>query len=93
MTPEIQKILWTREATTPEQIMMLKMLDIFGDNEIKGTLTEIAGYLDIKRSYLITQLQGLRDLGWIETERAYLKTDGNLPKVSGITIRMKIKED
>lgn len=70
--------------------MMLKMLDIFGKREVTGNLTYLSECLDVKRSYLVTHLRELKDLDWIDTDREYLKTDGNLPKVAGVKIYIKV---
>lgn len=86
----IQKVLWTREASPPEQILMIKMLDIFGEKEVAGTLTDLAMYLDVKRSYLVTHMKGLKDLGWIETDRQYVKSNLNLPHVAGVKIKVTL---
>ena len=85
-----QKILWTSNASTREQVLMLKLLDLYGGNDITGNLHDIARLLGVKRSLLITILKGLRDLGWLETEKAYEKNVGNLPKVAGVQIKFTI---
>lgn len=86
----LQKILWTTTAKPREQVLMLRILDIYGPEGFEGTLEDIAKMMSMKRSLVIRMLRGLKELGWIESERQYEFTEKKLPHVTGCKYKITI---
>lgn len=85
-----QTILWTKGAKPREQILMLRLLDIYGPVGFEGTLEEISQMMLMPRSLVIRMLRGLKDLGWIESERQYEYSEKRLPLVTGCKYKFTI---
>lgn len=67
---------------------MLRLLDIFGKTKFEATLDELSEKLGMKYGQTVKMMTGLRELGWIETERIYEKSGGNLPHVKGCVYKL-----
>jgi Mn-dependent DtxR family transcriptional regulator len=86
----LQKILWTTTAKPREQVLMLRLMDIYGTEGFEATLEDIAKLMYMKRSLVIRMLKGLKELGWVESERQYEYTEQKLPHVKGCKYRFTI---
>jgi hypothetical protein len=69
MTP-IQKVVWTKNAKPREQLLMLRLMDVYG-SRCEVTMDEMAVGTGMGKPTLIKTLRGLKELGWITTERVY----------------------
>lgn len=69
---------------------MLKLLDLYGQETFEATLEEIASLLKVKRSLFIKILKGLKELGWVESDRVYDYSEKNLPHVKGSKYKITI---
>jgi hypothetical protein len=77
----IQTVIWTSNARMREQILMLRILDIYGPKEFVATLGEIAEAIAMNKAVVIRGLKGLKELQWIDSERIYKNNGSNLPVV------------
>jgi len=89
----IQVVVWTVNAKLREQLLMLRILDIYGSKEFDATFDEIAEKTLMKRSVVIKAMTGLKDLGWIESERNYKENGTNLPVVQNCKYRIIITDE
>lgn len=71
-------------------MVILQLLDLYGAGSFESTLEEIADTLKIKRSLFIKIVKGLKELGWIESERKYDYTEKNLPHVKGSQYKITV---
>jgi len=69
MTP-VQKVVWTKNAKPREQLLMLRLMDVYG-TRCEVTMDEMAVGAGMGKPTLIKTLRGLKELGWIQTERVY----------------------
>jgi len=69
MTP-VQKVVWTKNAKPREQLLMLRLMDVYG-TRCEITMDEMAEGTGMGKPTLIKTLRGLKELGWIQTERVY----------------------
>jgi hypothetical protein len=81
LTP-IQTVIWTNNAKHREQIFLLRLLDVYGLESFAATLEEIATHTGFHRDTVVRCLKGLKDLGYIQSDRMYEKNGSyNLPIV------------
>jgi hypothetical protein len=96
LTPQ-QMVIWTVNAKPREQILMLRILETYRRKQFTATINEIAELSHMSIGSTVRTLNGLRDLGWLDSSRMYKKTGRNLPVVSNceyvITIVDKKEED
>lgn len=69
MTP-IQKVIWTKNASPREQLVMLRLMDVFG-TRCEVTVDEMSAAISINKPVLVKTLRGLKELGWVKSERIY----------------------
>lgn len=69
MTPQ-EKIIWTENAKPREQIIMLRIIGVFG-KKFSATHQEIAEKIGVNQTLLASIIPGLKELGWLENERVY----------------------
>ena len=74
MTP-VQKIVWTQNASPREQMVMLRLMDVYG-TRCEVTVDEMSVAISVNKPTLCKTIRGLKDLGWIKSERVY-KESGN----------------
>jgi hypothetical protein len=86
MTPQ-EKVIWTENAKPREQIVMLRILDCF-DKKFSATHEEIASKVGVTPFLFASLVPGLKELGWIESKRVYMK--GKSRGVSHCDYKIKI---
>jgi hypothetical protein len=90
-------VIWTVNAKPREQILMLRILETYRRKQFTATIEEIASLSHMSIGTTVRTLNGLRDLGWLDSSRMYKKSGRNLPVVSNceyvITIGEKKEED
>jgi DNA-binding MarR family transcriptional regulator len=69
MTP-IQKVVWTKNASPREQLVMLRLMDVYG-TRCEVTVDEMSAAISINKPTLVKTLRGLKELGWVKSERVY----------------------
>ena len=91
MTPQ-QKVIWTINASPREQLLMLRILDVYGKNkEFYATLQDIAKATNFSYHLIVRCMKGLKELGWLESSRIYHKEkDRNLHVVKNCLYRFLI---
>ena len=91
MTPQ-QKVIWTVNASPREQMLMLRLYDVYGKNaEFYATLEDIAKVTHVSYPLVVRCMKGLKELGWIESQRVYHKEKGrNLHVVKNCLYRFLI---
>ena len=91
MTPQ-QKVIWTVNASAREQLLMLRLLDVYGKNqEFYATLEDISKATNFSYPLVVRCMKGLKELGWLENQRIYHKQDGgNLHVVKNCMYRFLI---
>jgi len=92
LTP-IQKVIWTVNAKPREQVFMLRLIDAYGLSTFTATIDEIAKLTGTPRGTTVRCLTGLRDLGWVNSERMYKKTGINLPSVMSCEYSIAIEKE
>lgn len=82
MTPQ-QKVIWTVNVSLREQLLMLRILDVYGKNEsFYATLDDVAKAVNMNRWMVARTMKGLKEIGWLESQRVYVKRgDKNMPSV------------
>ena len=78
-TEHIQQILWRSEASPAEIIIMLRLLDYFGE-KFDATLESLQDVLGYRKDMISKYMKGLKELGWIKSEMIY----GQGPKLSKV---------
>jgi len=81
ITKMIRTVIWTVNAKPREQVLMLRVMDAFGTGEFTATYEELAEAAHMNRSTVIRAVKGLKDLGWMDSERLYRGNGSNLPVV------------
>ena len=89
MTP-MQSIIWTQNAKPMEQLLMLRILDVYGSDEFCVTLDEFTAVIGFKKGVLIRALRGVKELEWLGSKRDYKKGVGNLPLVFNCRYRVTL---
>lgn len=88
-----QIVIWTAEAKVREQIIMLRILSIYGSEPFTATYQELAREIGFKRSMIIASMRGIKELGWIESEWVYEKNGRNLPTVKHCRYTVTIQKE
>jgi hypothetical protein len=92
LTPQ-QLVIWTVNAKLREQILMLRILEVYGTGEFTATLHAIADATHMKRSVVAKAIKGLKDLNWLDSERNYEDNGTNLHVVRNCKYRVTIGEE
>lgn len=85
-----QTVIWTVNAKTREQILMLRILETYGSEEFVATLGDIADAAHMKRSVVAKTMKGLKDLNWLQSVRNYEDNGTNLPVIRNCKYRVTI---
>lgn len=91
LTPQ-QMVIWTANARPREQLFMLRLMDTYGTKKFTATIDEISKLTNTSTGTTIRSLNGLRDLGWLDSQRMYKKSGRNLPVVSSCEYIVTIDE-
>jgi hypothetical protein len=91
LTPQ-QMVIWTANAKPREQLFMLRLMDTYGTTKFTATIDEISRLTNTSTGTTIRSLNGLRDLGWLDSQRMYKKSGRNLPVVSSCEYIVTIDE-
>jgi predicted transcriptional regulator len=91
LTPQ-QMVIWTANAKPREQVFMLRLMDAYGTKNFTATIDEISKLTNTSTGTTIRSLNGLRDLGWLDSQRMYKKSGRNLPVVSNCEYIVTIGE-
>lgn len=86
-------VVWTENAKLREQIVMLRIMSVYGTEEFDATYTDIAREIAMKRSVVIQAMKGLKELGWIESVWNYEKNGKNLPTVKNCKYTITIGKE
>ena len=92
LTPH-QMVIWTANAKPREQIFMLRLLEAYGPEKFTATIDEISRMTNTSIGTTVRSLNGVRDLGWLDSVRMYKKTGRNLPAVTNCEYIITIKNE
>lgn len=88
-----QMVIWTVNAKLREQVLMLRILEVYGTGEFMATLQDIADATHMKRSVIAKTIKGLKDLNWLESERNYEDNGTNLHVIRSCKYRITIGDE
>lgn len=72
---------------------MLRLLDAFGSKKFTATIEDISKLTNMSIGTTIRSLNGVRELGWLDSTRQYKKTGRNLPVVANCEYVVTIKNE
>jgi transcription initiation factor IIE alpha subunit len=88
MATIVQSVIWTEDASPRDQLVFLRLLDVYGFDEFDVTHQEICDAIKVSPALLAKTLVRLKKLGWIEWVRRYGPRSGHLQQVIGCRYRL-----
>lgn len=68
----LQKVVWEREVTPRDQILILRMWDKHGPHQFEADVMELADMMSLPKSSIYECIKRLKAVKWLETEPVYL---------------------
>jgi Mn-dependent DtxR family transcriptional regulator len=83
MATVIQSVIWAEEASTRDQIVFLRLVDVYGFDKFTATLDEMSEAIKVGPALLAKTMSRLRSIGWVDSKRLYGVRDNGMKNVIG----------
>jgi hypothetical protein len=88
----VNQVVWDDKVSSTEKIIMLKLMDLYGDTEFSTNLDSLAHELNIKKDLAGAILRKLKSVGWVDSSFIYEDGSHNLKFRRGSKYKIVIKD-